>query len=70
MVNSSHRMMKEEKGGRTAAVDAFNVVEKRVQELKNKLVEAKRDKKNAEAALEGAKRLAESQRRQLCQTKD
>jgi len=45
MVNSSHRMMKKEEGRRITAVDAFNVVEKRIQELKNKLAKAERDKK-------------------------
>ena len=52
MVNNSHRMMKEEGGRHIVVVDAFNVVEKRVQELKNKLVEVERGKKSAEAALE------------------
>ena len=47
MVNSSHRKMKEEEGRRNAAVDAFHVVEKSNQELKNKLTEAERDKKSA-----------------------
>ena len=63
-------MMKEEKGRCIAAVDAFNVAKKRVQELKNKLVEAKRDKKSAEAALEGVERPVESQWRQLRHTED
>ena len=52
MVNSSHWMMKEEEGRRIAVVDAFIMAEKRVQELKNKLAKAKRDKKSAETALE------------------
>ena len=62
--------MKEEEGRRIAAVDAFNVAEKRVQELKNKLAKAKRDKKSAETTLEWAKRQVEGQWRQLRQTKD
>ena len=70
MVNNSHRMIKEEEGRRIAAVDAFNVAEKRVQELKTKLAKAERDKKSADSALEGAERQAESQRKQLRQTKD
>ena len=61
MVNSSHRMMKKEEGRRIAAVDAFNVAEKRIQELKNKLAEAKRDKKSDKAALEKAERQVEGQ---------
>ena len=66
MVNNSHWMMKEEGGRHIATVDAFNVAEKRVQEQKNKLAEAKRDKKSAEASLEGVERQAEGQWRQLC----
>ena len=36
----------------------FNVADKRIQELKNKLTEAEREKKSAKAALEGAERQA------------
>ena len=70
MVNSSHQLMKEEKGSCIAAVDAFNVAEKRILQLKNKLTEAERDKKSVETALEGVERQAEGERRQLCQTED
>ena len=49
-------MMKEEERRHTAAINAFNMVEKRVQDLKNKLAEADRDKKSAEATLEGVER--------------
>lgn len=42
MVNYSHRQMKKEESRRVAAMDAFNVAEKRIQELKNKLTEAER----------------------------
>ncbi|XP_075656328.1 uncharacterized protein LOC142626388 [Castanea sativa] len=63
LVNSSHRQMKEEKGRRITAMDAFNVAKKRTQELNNKLTVADRDKKSAESALEGVERQAESQRK-------
>ncbi|KAL0001255.1 hypothetical protein SO802_015036 [Lithocarpus litseifolius] len=43
---------------------------KRIQELNTKLTEADRDKKSAKVALQGAERQAESQRKQLHQTKD
>lgn len=56
MVNYSHRQMKKEESRRVAAMDAFNVAEKRIQELKNKLTEAERDRRSVEAALAGAKR--------------
>lgn len=59
MVNFSHQQMKEEESRCIAVVDAFNVAEKRIQKLKNKLTKAERDKKSAEVALEGAERQAE-----------
>ena len=59
MVNFSHRQMKEKEGRYIATVDAFNMAEKRIQELKNKLTEVERDKKSAEAALEGVEKQVE-----------
>lgn len=56
----------EEEGRRIAAVDTFNVAEKRIQELNNKLTKADKDKKNAKATREGVKWQAESQCKQLC----
>ena len=70
MANNSHRQMKEEEGRRITAVDAFNVADKRIQELTTKLNEANRAKKSIEAALQGVKRQAKSQCKQLCQTED
>ena len=70
MVNYSHRQMKEEEGRRITAVDAFHVAEKRNQELKNKLTKAERDKRNAKATLDSAKRQAEGQRVFLHQVED
>ena len=65
-MNSSHRQMKGEEGRHIAAVEAFNVAEKRIQELNAKLTKADRDKKRAEVALEGVERQAESQCKQFC----
>lgn len=56
MVNYSHRQMKKEESRCVAAMDAFNVAEKRIQELKNKLTKAERYRRSVEVALEGAKR--------------
>jgi len=70
MVNYSHRQMKEEEGRRIAAMEAFNVADKRITELKNKLTKAEKDKKSTETTLEGAERQAKGQRRQLCQIED
>ena len=55
-MNTSHWMMKEEEGRHITAINAFNVVKKRVQDLKTKLAEANRDKKSAKATLEGVER--------------
>ena len=62
--------MKDEGGKRIVAVEAFNVVEKRVKKLNAKLTEVKWEKKNTEVALERAERQVETQRKQLRQTED
>ena len=51
MVNYFHRKMKEEKGKRIAAVDAFHMAEKRNQELKSKLQEEEKERKSVTIAL-------------------
>ncbi|XP_030938492.1 tropomyosin alpha-1 chain-like [Quercus lobata] len=65
MVNFSHRQMKEEERRCITAVDAFNVVEKKIQKLTTKLNEADKDKKSAEATLQVAERQVESQSKKL-----
>ena len=45
--------MKEEEGRRNAIVEAFNLAEKRISEMKDKLSEVERDKKSAEATSKG-----------------
>ena len=47
---------------RIAAVDAFHVAEKSIQELKVKLTKEERERKSAAAALDNAERQAISQR--------
>ena len=56
IVNSSHRMMKEEEARHIAVVEAFGVAEKKSQELTAKLTEAYKNKKSAEATLDGVER--------------
>ena len=46
--------MKEEEGRRNAAVKAFNVAEKRINEMKSKMFKVERDKKSTEADLDNA----------------
>ena len=49
-------MMKDEEVKRIVAVEAFRVVDKKSQEITTKLTEVERDKKSAEAALDGAEK--------------
>ena len=65
-MNSSHRMMKDEEARCIAAVEAFRVVERKTQKLTTKLTKVEREKKSAKAALDGAEKQAETQRKQLC----
>ena len=61
--------MKEE-GRCNTAVKAFNVAQKRINKMKNKMTEVERDKKRAEATLDSVERQAESQWVLLRQAKD
>ena len=54
--------MKEEEGRCNSAVEAFNVVEKIINEMKSKMATMARDKKSSEATLDNAERQAEGQR--------
>ena len=70
LVNNLHRQMKEEERRRIAAVEAFSLVKKRIQELNMKLIEADRERKSVEAALHKAKKQTKNQCRQLHQIED
>ena len=48
--------MKEEEGRRSAAVEAFQVADKSIQELKRKLQEEEKERKYAVASLESAEK--------------
>ena len=56
ITNYCHQHMKKEEGRRNATVKAFNMAEKRINEMKSKMAEVERDKKSAEAALDNAKK--------------
>ena len=60
MVNYSHSKMKEEKGRRIAAVNAFHVAKKNNKELKIKLQEEEKERKSFTTALDTVERQAES----------
>ena len=59
LVTESHWQMKEKESRRIIVVEAFSLIEKRIQELNNQLTEADRERKSVEAALHGAKRQVE-----------
>ena len=46
--------MKKEEGRHNVGEEAFNVAEKSIQELKNKLLEEERERKSVAAALDNA----------------
>ena len=56
----SHRQYKSEEGRRIAAVEAVNVVEKSLKDLKVQLCQSENDRKSAVAASEGAERQVET----------
>ena len=70
MVNYSHRKMKEEEGRRIVAVDTFHVAEKSNKELKTRLQEKEKDRKNATVALDTVERQVKSQRLLLHNSED
>ena len=57
----SHRQYKSEEGRRIAAVEAFNVAEKSLKDLKVELSQSENERKSVAAALEGAERQVETQ---------
>ena len=61
-------MVKDEEARCIAAMESFKVADKKSQELTTKLTEVERDKRSAEATLDGAEKQAEAQRKQLRQT--
>ena len=69
-MNYSHRKMKEEEGRRIAAVEAFQVAEKSVKELKTRLQEEEKERKSTTIPLDTAERQAESQRLLLRNAED
>ena len=62
--------MKEEEGRQIAAVDAFHMAEKSIQELKSKLIKEESERKSAAAAMDSAARQAEGQQVLLCNNED
>ena len=63
----SHWQYKSEEGRRIATVEAFNVAEKSLKDLKVQLSQSKNDRKRSVTTLEGAERQAKTQRKQLRQ---
>ena len=57
----SHRQYKSEEGRRIAAVEAVNVAEKSLKDVKVQLSQSENDRKSAIATLEGAEGQVETQ---------
>lgn len=70
IVISSHRSMKEKEARHILAVKAFELAEKRIQELNTQLTKAELDKKSVETALNGVEKQAEAQWNQIHQAED
>ena len=70
LVNKSHRLMKDEESRWIAAVEAFPLAKKRIQELNNQLTKADRERKSVDTALHVAEKQVETQCKQLCLTED
>ena len=70
IVISSHRLAKDEEGRRIATVKAFEIANKKSQDLMAKLEKADHAKKSAKAALDVVERQAEGQRVLLCQAEE
>ena len=62
--------MKDEESRWIAAVEAFPLAKKRIQELNNQLTKADRERKSDDAALHMAEKQVETQCKQLCLTED
>ena len=60
MVNYSHWKMKKEEGRRIAAVEAFQMAEKSIKDLKAKLTEEEKERKLVAAALSSAEKQVKS----------
>ena len=70
MTNSLHQQLDEERKRRAAAVQALAIVENSNTDLKKKLTAEEQARKSTDAALEGAERQAESQRKLARETND
>ena len=70
MTNSLHQQLDEERKRRATAVQTLAIVENSNTDLKKKLTAEEQARKSTDAALEGAERQAESQRKLARETND
>ena len=70
MTNSLYQQLDEERKRRAAAVQTLAIVENSNTDLKKKLTAEEQARKSIDAALEGAERQAESQRKLAYETND
>ena len=62
--------MDDERKRRVSIVQSFNIANQSTKDLRKKLAEEEKARKNADSALESAQRQAEEQRQLLCEAKD
>ena len=62
--------MDDERKRHVQAVQLFNIADQSIKDLRKKLAEEEKARKNADAALEGAERQAKEQRQLLREAKD
>ena len=62
--------MDDERKRRVTVVQLFNIADQSIKDLRKKLAEEEKARKNADAALEGAERQAKEQRQLLREAKD
>ena len=63
-------MKEKEEGQRNAVMEAFQVVEKSLKEMKKNLLEEEKERKSAATTLESAEKQVETQRLQLRDVED
>ena len=70
MANSCSRQLEDERNRRVVAVEAFNIADQSTQDLRNKLNEEEKARRNADSALKSAQKQVEDQRLLLRKAKD
>ena len=70
ITNSCYQQLDDQRKRRVSIVQSFNIANQSTKDLRKKLAEEEKARKNADSALESAQRQAEEQRQLLCEAKD